>query len=80
MQGWADALCLPNGRRMQRSSGLQPLAGESKLREEERSGATIYTEILPLTTFYPAEDYHQKYELRGNAALLSALAAIFSLY
>jgi peptide-methionine (S)-S-oxide reductase len=53
------------------------LAEESKRREEQRTGATIYTEIVALKTFYLAEDYHQKYELRGNPALLSAFAAIY---
>lgn len=31
---------------------------------EELSGEMIYTEILPLDTFYVAEGYHQKYRLR----------------
>lgn len=53
------------------------IAEESKRAEEERSGATLRTEILPLTSFYLAEDYHQKYELRSNPVLLHAFASVY---
>ena len=57
--------------------GQRQAAEESKRRAEERLGATLHTEILPVTTFYVAEDYHQKYELRSNATLLRALSAVY---
>ena len=46
------------------------LAEEKKAAIEEQTGNTVYTEILPLKTFYLAEDYHQKYYLR-NVPLLA---------
>jgi len=53
------------------------LAEESKDRLEQDSGKTVQTEILPLTEFYRAEDYHQKYYLRHNAVLMNELLSIY---
>ena len=36
-------------------------AEASRVRAQERIGRPIATEIAPSTTFYPAEDYHQRY-------------------
>jgi peptide-methionine (S)-S-oxide reductase len=54
------------------------LALESKAREEQRRGAKVATEIAPLGGFTPAEDYHQKYELRCDSELAKEFAAIYT--
>jgi methionine-S-sulfoxide reductase len=50
-----------------------------RTRDEEalRQHAAIVTEILPATTFYLAEDYHQKYMLRQDAALMREFRAMY---
>jgi methionine-S-sulfoxide reductase len=53
------------------------LALETKAREEARTGRTIYTEIVLFTEFWLAEDYHQKYRLRGVKDLVQAFEAIY---
>ena len=44
-----------------RSKKQQLLAEKSKLAAQENFKNPIVTEIVPLTKFYKAEDYHQKY-------------------
>jgi peptide-methionine (S)-S-oxide reductase len=46
------------------------LAGESRARLAARIGKTVHTEVLPYSRFYAAEDYHQKYYLRGHRQIL----------
>ena len=43
------------------SQGQQKAALASKKRLEKRLGVTVATEILPFTTFFPAEEYHRDY-------------------
>ena len=46
------------------------LAEESRARVAEKIGKTVHTEVLPYGRFYAAEDYHQKYYLRGHRQIL----------
>ena len=46
------------------------LAEESRARIAKKLGKTVHTEVLPSGRFYAAEDYHQKYYLRGHRQIL----------
>ena len=43
----------------------------------ERYKQSPTTEILPLETFYNAEDYHQKYSLQRNSGLMKTFLAMY---
>ena len=44
-------------------------ASKAKLEKSGQYGRPLVTQIVPATTFYPAEDYHQQYlEKRGTAS------------
>jgi len=49
----------------------------SKERREAVSGGELFTAIEPLQTFTPAEDYHQKYDLRRHKVLLQAYQELY---
>jgi peptide-methionine (S)-S-oxide reductase len=53
------------------------LALETRNREAANRNARIYTEIVPYTEFYLAEDYHQKYRLQHEQDLMGEFRRMF---
>jgi peptide-methionine (S)-S-oxide reductase len=53
------------------------LALETKAREEASLKREIYTEVVPFSEFYLAEDYHQKYYLQQVPELMEEYRAIY---
>lgn len=53
------------------------LVAASKLRIEAQLGRPVKTAVEKLTKFWPAEDYHQKYALRGEETLLQEFKALY---
>lgn len=49
----------------------------SRTAREKHGGRQIRTDVLPLHTFTPAEDYHQKYLLKRQTALTRELSRIY---
>lgn len=60
----------------QRATAQKTRAGFALKIAEKLNGA-VATEILPLEKFYNAEDYHQKYALRGESVLMKEFAAMY---
>lgn len=53
------------------------VAREVLQRVQAATSRTIQTQVLPAETFYLAEDYHQKYALRGNRLLFAEFEAMY---
>ncbi len=53
------------------------LATETRDRQEVMRGKAIFTEIVPASEFYLAEDYHQKYRLRQVPEVEQVFKAIY---
>ena len=59
------------------SEKQRQLAIDSSQKEESRLGQPVFTDIEPLTQFYLAEDYHQKYYLRETPDLSGEILTIY---
>jgi peptide methionine sulfoxide reductase MsrA len=55
----------------------QYMSAETRTFEEKQRNKKIQTEILPFAKFYLAEDYHQKYQLRGHRDLMREFKAMY---
>jgi len=55
----------------------EKLAKKVKARVEERLKVRLFTEVIPLSEFYIAEDYHQKYHLQGEPDFMDEFSAIY---
>ena len=51
-----------------RSPEQAETAAESKARAQARFSKPIATEVVPVTTFWPAEEYHQQYLVKNGRA------------
>ncbi len=44
----------------------------------KKHNRVVVTELMPYIRFYQAEDYHQKYYLQGNVALMKDFKALYT--
>lgn len=55
----------------------QKAASDYAARLETENGRRVLTEIIPYKEFFMAEDYHQKYYLKGNRDIYGEFQAIY---
>ena len=73
----------PNSKRQYMNAAFYHNEAQKKLLEDTRAevvkglAAPVTTQILPASIFTLAEDYHQKFSLRGYPALLDAFFEIY---
>jgi len=58
-------------------SEQERVARQVMQRVQAATNRTVQTQVLPAETFYLAEDYHQKYALRGNGTLFAEFKAMY---
>lgn len=56
------------------------LAMASKTAVEKKIGSTVRTEVAPIRSFTMAEDYHQKFTLKGQSYLKKEMLQIYPLH
>lgn len=77
---WSGHACRPSFSTQYRSLILVHDETQRKLAQErldqESASRKVYVELRPVT-FWPAEDYHQKYYLRQTPALMREFARMY---
>ena len=53
------------------------LAFKTKEEQAAEQNRQIFTEIIPYSEFYAAEDYHQKYALQHDAAIMQEFKTMY---
>ena len=53
-------------------------AEAASLQMANRTGRKVQTPLMAAGTFWPAEDYHQKYRLRGESSLATEIKSYFA--